>query len=100
MRCINDQSAAFFNDRPEPITRFASNPEIVIMRIEQCNHSFVLSAGVLAVHMAAYCGRLPHCTAKVATEQGMHSQPAVVAIHNRIGARKGGWKAHECGIAF
>src|ERR1043166_7000226 len=53
---VDDQLAAFLDDSAQFVTRFAANPQLVIMRIEQCDHAFVLPTRVANVNLSTDFG--------------------------------------------
>jgi len=53
VRRVDNQLAAFLYNSSEFVACFAANPKLVVMLIKQGHNSFVFSAGVLDVNLAA-----------------------------------------------
>src|SRR5687768_15515729 len=77
MRGKNNQLATVFYDRPEFVTRLSSDPQFVVMGIEQRNHSPILPSGVADVDLAADSGCASKSLADVACEKRVGDQFAV-----------------------
>ena len=68
MRSIDDQLAALFDDSSELVTRFATDPKLIVVLVQERHHLFVLASRVLDVDLAADFGGAPKRLAKVAGE--------------------------------
>src|SRR6476659_10895864 len=54
---VDDQLAAFLDDRTKLVAGLAPNPQFIVMRIEQRDYSLVLSIGVTNVNLSTHFGR-------------------------------------------
>src|SRR5690349_24974243 len=68
VRRVDDQLAAFFDYRAKLITRLSTNPQLVVMRIEQRDHSLVLPSRVADVNLSTNFRRTPKTLAYLSRE--------------------------------
>src|SRR6185295_11553593 len=67
------------------VTSFAAHPELIIVFIEECHHSLVLTPGVLDMYLAAHFSSTPERFAHVTGKKSMSPQTVVVvASHHRV----------------
>src|SRR5882672_1535331 len=64
--CVNDQFTALFDNRTKPVTRFAANPQVIVMIVKQRDHTTVLSPCVLDMNLPADRSALPQRFTEIA----------------------------------
>ena len=75
---VDDQFAAFLDDSAELVTCLASDPEFVVMLVEQGHDSLVFSAGVFDMDLAADFRGVPESRAKISGKQRVGAKTIVI----------------------
>ena len=68
VRRVDDQFATLFDDCAELVARLATNPQLVVMLIEQRHDSLVFATGILDVNVPADFSGAAKGFAKIADE--------------------------------
>src|SRR5687767_2261878 len=78
----NDQLAPVLDDRAEFVTCLSSDPKFVVVGIEKCDHSPILSSGVTNVDFAADGRGASERLANISREKRVSDQLSVVPSRN------------------